>query len=107
MSKDEIKEILLEDVNKKYEKYEVIEHLPFNEFAEGKSFDKVQVHSICPINGKHLIIFSGVFSWENNKLTSLDQDYYNEEMEVFAYKEYINEETGTKHGLNIIVANDW
>lgn len=69
----------------------------FSEAWKGKKEDLVQVHSTsCG--------FCGVFSWDGEKLTSLDGDSYNPNMKVIGYSYF---DTDDGECLDILVGNDW
>ena len=63
----------------------------FNELFHDQNFDAVQIHdaNYHNVNGKKVITgFCGIFKWEDNKLSPLDNDIYTEKMPVIAYNEF-------------------
>jgi len=76
----------------------------FRSFFAGKDFDVVQLHSLYPVDDG-IVGFCGVCSWESGKLKSLDGDSYSEEMTVYGYREWSDEEASK--GLDILVGTDW
>lgn len=81
----------------------------FNEMFKNKDFNAVQTFSITKtVLGDLLDVgFCGQFKWENNTLTPLDGDSYNEEVLVMGYEEWSSKKKGVKNGLNILVGDDW
>lgn len=68
----------------------------FNELFTGYNYSLVQLHDISNYGTEDQPIiagFSGVFSWIENGLISLDGDSYDEHMIVVGYKEFMCDNT--------------
>ena len=102
---------------KSWDKYKDFVYLDipvsFYDLFKDKSYDGVEVYSICPIYDKvnnfvDVVGFCGEFSWSNNKLKSLDYDIYNEKTIVYGYREFEPElKSIGKNWLIILVGSDW
>ena len=75
--------------------------MKFCEQFKGRSFDRVEVRFVLENDD----IFAGVFDWDGEKITSLDGDSYDPEMDVLEYEGFINEKEGVMKGLIIWVRN--
>ena len=79
---------------KEYERYKnftiLDKPVKFRELFHGKDIETVQLHSIEVINigfnVKGIIGFSGVFSWKNDTIESIDHDSYTDMMLVYGYE---------------------
>lgn len=69
----------------------------FCDLFHNKDFDLVQVNCFM-LNDVH---FCGSFKWENNMIVSLDGDSYSDDVFVFGYEEFTNEEHNIAKGLSI------
>lgn len=76
----------------------------FCELMANKNFDIVQVHSTQLCGENDIVGFCGVFKWENDTLTPLDGDSYNEKMLVYGYSEFVTE---GKNCIDILAGEDW
>ena len=83
--------------------------IPFSEMFKNKDFEIVQIFCITQDKPGSLfdIGFAGQFAWNNNKITSLDGDSYNENTKVYAYKPFVNKEENITTGLDIVIGDDW
>ena len=80
--------------------------VPFSEFAKDKDIDRVQLHPVVTMkNGDVFAHFGGVFRWQDNTITSLDGDSYNDKFLVHGFEWFTT--TNGETGLDVIVMGDW
>ena len=77
----------------------------FKVMFKGKTIPLVQVHSLISCGGD-IVGFCGVFRWDNDILTPLDGDSYNDKMMVYGYKWFKNPDT-QEECLDVLVNDDW
>ena len=75
--------------------------MKFCEQFKGRGFDRVEVRLV--LEDEDDDIFAGVFDWDGEKITSLDGDSYDPEMDVLEYENFKNEKEGVMNGLVIWV----
>jgi hypothetical protein len=100
---EELKAILAADT--RYADFKILDTpVPFAEWAKDKYYPTVQVHDTTVhkwYDEVDILGFVGVFKWEDNALTPLDGDTYNELMPVIGYKEFYD-------GVDILVkGGEW
>ena len=59
----------------------------FKEVFRDMDYPIVQVHDMTPV-GDGIVGFAGQFKWENNTLTSLDGDSYNDNISIWGYGKF-------------------
>lgn len=74
--------------------------MKFCEQFKGHGFDRVEVRLVLKNDDD---IFAGAFDWDGEKITSLDGDSYDPEMDVLEYEGFKNEKRGVMNGLTIWV----
>ena len=87
----------------KYKDFKFL-HSPekFVEFFKGKTFDLCQIYDLTALPDGDICGFAGVFSFDGDKITSLDGDYYSQEMEIWGYEEF---EKDGEHVLSVLSEN--
>lgn len=84
----------------------------FEELFQNQNYNVVELVSINKLvkDGKGILDpgrFVGAFAWTENKLDSLDGDYYETDMSVYGFLRFAKPEAGVLSGLSILVGNDW
>ena len=93
--------------NERYKDFTLLEcPVRFKDMQADNDIDVVQLHDIYPCGDNEIVGFCGICSWKDNILTSLDGDSYTDEMLVYGYSWFTNEEEGITKGLDILV-EDW
>lgn len=100
--------------NKRYDDFVFIEdslffsgstNTPFSTFAKDDSYHIVQVYDLSIIpSADDIVGFAGQFRWENNKITSLDDDSYNPDMTMWGYEIFRDDDGNT---CLTILTCDW
>lgn len=72
----------------------------FIDLFKNKNFEIVEVYYPFKYDGELDVTFVGKFKWENNIISSLDGDEYNDHMNVIAYEVFSNKD---KICLGVIV----
>lgn len=112
MNTEKIKEIIRKNENKRYDFFTLMLENPvkLKDMLKNKDVQVVQLFSLQTCKAKdgkeYLIGFCGQLEWKNNTAISLDGDTYNDDMHVYGYQWWKNEEHGIT-GLDILVGDDW
>ena len=107
INKNEITKEMLKDIIQKIDRYKdfTVLNSPSvfcNLFAD-RTIPCVQIHSIQQCDDG-IVGFCGVFKWEDNKITPLDGDSYNETMDIYGYSWFMHD--GEKC-LDVLVKDNW
>lgn len=107
--KEELKQII--ETNDRYEDFILLENpVKLKDMLANQNVECIQLHSTqtfeTPV-GKDIVGFCGVCAWIDNNIKSLDGDSYYEDMTIYGYSWWSNEEEGIKKGLDVLVGNDW
>lgn len=74
----------------------------FSDFFKDKTIEMIKVHDVTPIfDNADIIGYAGEFHWENNEITPLDGDSYNQDMHIWGYHEL------DPNGYIEILTEDW
>jgi len=92
MNADEMLKSIVKN-NERYQDFILLETpVRFKDMQANVDAKVVQLHSIELCGENDIVGFCGVFSWKNNKLTSLDGDCYSDETPVYGYSWFRDEE---------------
>jgi hypothetical protein len=109
LSIPELKEII--STLERYKDFTILDNpVIFSDLFVNKNIDVVQLHSTQIINmddHKDIVGFCGQCEWKNNQIKSLDGDSYSDNMKVYGYEWFSNEEEGIRVGVDILVGEDW
>lgn len=93
--------------NPRYKDFTLLEcPVRFKDMQADNDIQLVQLHSIAECEPNDVVGFCGVCSWTNNELKSLDGDSYSDEMLVYGYSWFTNEEENITKAIDILVL-DW
>ena len=91
--------------NPRYKKFTILDTaVPFKDMYKDTDIPVVQLHSIQSCGGNDIVGFCGVCSWKNNILFPLDGDSYSDEMLIYGYDWF--EDNNNRKCLDILV-NEW
>ena len=94
----------------KCKKFTFVDQTDFIDLFKNKNFEVVEVYYPVEVycsfkhDGELNITFVGKFKWENNIISSLDGDEYNDHMNVIAYEVFSHED---KIYLGVISSFPW
>lgn len=88
--------------NSRYKNFTLLDSpVAFKDFDCGDIVDIVQVHSVQPVLDD-IVGFMGAFAFRYGEIISLDGDSYFENMLVYGYEWWENEDEGIAKGLDIL-----